>query len=136
ALQKGDVASAVSLLTAYTANFPRDPDGFADLGWAQYRNGDTATALATTEQFVQMAPDSYLGPANLAVMDVAQGKSDEAQQAYKSVLDKLQGQPDATRLLHFRSMAADLLVLARDNAQARTGVRAVLPLLEGYLTAL
>lgn len=136
ALQKGDAASAVSLLTAYTVQFPRDPDALADLGWAQYRNGDTATAIVTTERFAQMAPDSYLGPANLAVMFLAQGKADEAQQAYKGALGKLQGQPGATRLLHFRSMAADLLALARDNAQARTGVKAVLPLLEGYLTTL
>jgi len=136
ALQNGDAATAVASLTTYTTQFPHDPDGFAALGWAQYRNGDAATALTTTQHFEQMAPRSYLGPANQAIMLLALGRTPDAQKAYGSVLDILQGEPIATRLLHLSAMADDLLTLARDAVPARPGVKAVVPALAGYLAGL
>jgi Flp pilus assembly protein TadD len=136
ALQKGDVAGAVRLLKQYIANFPRDPAGMLDLGWAEYRAGDLTAALTSTQQFEQAVPGSFLGPSNRGIILLAQGNSAEAQRAYMTALQALQAEPEASRLTHFGAMAGDLLALARDNPAARPAVKTVLPALADYLAGL
>ncbi|MDP9351820.1 MAG: tetratricopeptide repeat protein [Chloroflexota bacterium] len=134
AIEKGNFDEAVRLLTEYTRNYPQDPEGMLSLGYARFRQGDLDAAMSSIQQFEQVAPDSPYGPANRAVILLAQRKPAEAQAAYAEMFKKLDEKPLGVRLQFIASAAADdLLPLVRDHSESRAGIAQVLPLFEEYL---
>ncbi|MEJ7654889.1 MAG: hypothetical protein WKH64_16915 [Chloroflexia bacterium] len=129
-------AKALELAQQYNGRYPRDPAGLRALGWTQYLNNDLPTAMDSTRKFEQAAPQEASGPANRAIVLLAQGKPSDARQAYTEAWEKTADEYVGLRLNALATQAQDLNDLAREREDAREEVRAALPAIAAHVLGL
>ncbi|HVF99106.1 MAG TPA: tetratricopeptide repeat protein, partial [Chloroflexia bacterium] len=136
ALQAGELDRAVELLTGYTGKYSHDPVGAWSLAWAQYRNGDPAAALQTLDRAAEFSGDIATLWGKKVVVLLAQEKSDDAGQALTEFYTRLETEPVEVRVRELVGLGRDLLALARDDRNARGGIKALLPEVQRYVDSL
>lgn len=128
--------TAADNLKRYIASYPQDPEGYAELGWIQYLDGDYTGALSSTEQASKLDPGLLSALSNRPTILSAEGKSSEAQDAEKSFTKATSEKPPAAQLRALNEQAFDLFEAARNHPQSRSATDALLTELEGYLEGL
>ena len=129
-------AAGVGMLEQYTSKYPQDPAGLWSLGWGQYLSGDLDEALSTTQKFDALAPASPVAAGNRAIILLAKGDTEAAQDAVGDMLSRLDAYPVGVRARNLTDFGSDLQSLARTNKEARAGIKAVLPRVQEYVDAL
>lgn len=133
ALQAGDIDQAVQSLTEYTGKYAHDPVGAWSLALAQYRKGDLEASIQTLDQATEFSGDVATLWGKKSIVLLTDGKEADAQQALTEYFTTLQSEPVEVRIRELVALSRDLMELARDNRDARNGVRALLPELQRYI---
>ena len=78
ALEKGDYATAATLLQTLAAERPKDPQILYDLGYAQERTNNDAAASTSYEAAIAASPDTPEPRIALGLLDARAGRTDKA----------------------------------------------------------
>ncbi|HVE75338.1 MAG TPA: hypothetical protein VND22_01060 [Actinomycetota bacterium] len=128
--------AAAQAFGQYVKKFPNDPEGFWNLGWAEYLRGNFKKAESDTRKFAKLAPGHPAASGNLAAILLAQGKGGDANAEIARMLKRLDSEPLALRLQLIESFAGDLLSVARDYEKARQPLGPVITTMSRYVDKL
>ncbi len=105
ALEKGDFVSAVPLLKALSEERPKDAQIAYDLGYAEERTGDEASASKAYSQASDLAPSWAEPRVALGLLDARTGRSERAHSELQTAA-AMSSAPSALRARALRALAA------------------------------
>lgn len=98
-LRQKQLPQATAVAQALLRKLPNDPVAHNAMGLVQLASADRAAARASFDKALQLSPAFFPAAKNLASLDLAEGKTEDAMQRYRGVLAKDPSHREAAILL-------------------------------------